>query len=170
MISGQKVIIKAIDKSDSQDILKWVNQEELRRLTGTLYPVSEFEHEEWIKKTLSSSDKKLFLVLEKNSARKLGTIGLKNFNHTARNAELFISLKVSGGYGTDAIETLVDYCFKRLNLHKIYLYVFESNTRAIRCYQKAGFVQEGCLYEHHFDDYGYENVVVMGRINDKSSM
>ena len=68
------------------------------------------------------------------------------------------------GGGTDAVNTLVDFCFKHLNLHKIYLHVFESNKRAIRCYEKAGFHVEGNLLEHHFGQGKYETVLVMGRI------
>ena len=40
MISGEKVVLKGITKSDSSKIYEWVNKEELRPLTGTLYPIS----------------------------------------------------------------------------------------------------------------------------------
>ncbi len=164
MISGKNVIIRGVQKEDSANIYEWVNVEELRDLTGTLYPVSEFEHEAWIKNVTTSGSTKLFLVLDKSDGRKIGTIGLKNFDTINRNVELFISLNISGGYGADAVETLADYCFRRLNIHKVYLNVFESNKRAIRCYEKAGFVREGVLLEHHFSNYGFENVVMMGKI------
>lgn len=45
-----------------------------------------------------------------------------------------------------------------------YLHVFESNKRAIRCYEKAGFFVEGTLFEHHFGQEKYENVLVMGKV------
>ncbi len=50
-----------------------------------------------------------------------------------------------------------------LGLHKVYLNVFESNLRARRCYEKAGFKTEGILNEHHFSKGEYENVLVMGK-------
>ena len=166
MITGNNVIIKGITKEDSSDILNWVNKEELRSLTGTLYPVSEYEHEEWIKRILTSNDKKLFIVADKESGQKIGTIGLKNFDHTNHNVELFISLGKSGGYGADAVQTLVNYCFTHLNIHKVYLNVFESNKRAIKCYEKSGFVKEGVLQDHHFNKGHYESVIVMGITSD----
>ena len=161
MITGNKVVIKGITKESSKQIYEWVNMEDLRSLTGTLYPISEFEHEEWIKKVTSSPDKKLFLVEDKETCENIGTIGLKNFDQINRNAELFISLSKYGGYGSDAVQTLVKYCFSHLNIHKVYLNVFESNKRAIRCYEKSGFVAEGVLKEHHFNNGDYENVIVM---------
>ena len=36
-------------------------------------------------------------------------------------------------YDDDDVKTFVKYCFEHINLHKVYLHVFESNVRAIRC-------------------------------------
>lgn len=163
MITGNKIILRGIKKEDINDIYEWVNIEENRKLTGTQYPVSEFEHEKWINTVTTLSDLKLFLVLDKINGNKLGTIGLKNFDLTNRNVELFINLGISGGYGSDAVATLCEYCFRHLHYHKVYLYVYESNTRAIRCYEKAGFVKEGKLIEHHFNNYNYEDVFIMAK-------
>ena len=169
MISGEKIYLKGIMKEDVPMIYKWVNQEGLRDLTGTLYPVSEMEHEKWIVNLLASPDRKLFMICCAETDRKIGTIGLRNFNWINRNAELFISIGevddyTSKGYGSDAVRTFVKYCFEHINLHKIYLHVFASNGRAIRCYEKAGFREEGLLKDHHFSRGCYENVMVMSRI------
>lgn len=170
MISGTKIILKGITKDCAPLIYQWVNREELRALTGTRYPVSEYEHEEWIKKATTAVDKKIFLICDKKSGEPIGTIGLRNFDYVNSNAELFISIGntdflAKGGYGTDAVAVLVDYCFRNLNLHKISLRVFESNVRAIRCYEKVGFLKEGVLIDQHFRNGSYENVVVMYMIS-----
>ncbi len=174
MISGEITVIKGVTKESASLIYEWVNREDLRSLTGTVYPVSEYEHEDWVKKTVTSTDKKLFLICDKQSGESIGTIGLKNFDNVNRNAELFISigntdfLSSAGnkrGYGTDAVSALVKFCFNRLNLHKVYLRVYESNTRAIRCYEKVGFKREGMLREHHFSNGKYEDVVFMGIVS-----
>ena len=169
MISGEKVYLKGITKEDAPKIYEWVNQEGLRDLTGTLYPVSEVEHEKWITSQLTNPDRKLFMICCADTDRQIGTIGLRNFDWINRNAELFISIGevddyTSKGYGSDAVVTFVKYCFDHINLHKVYLHVFESNCRAIRCYEKAGFQKEGLLKDHHFSRGGYENVMVMSRI------
>ncbi len=164
MITGEKIILRGIKKEDINDIYEWVNIEENRKFTGTQYPISEFEHEKWLNTVTTLCDMKLFLVLDKIDEKKIGTIGLKNFDFTNRNVELFINLGISGGYGSDAVATLTEYCFRQLNYHKVYLHVFESNRRAIRCYEKAGFTIEGKLTEHHFNNYNYEDVFVMSKI------
>jgi RimJ/RimL family protein N-acetyltransferase len=47
------------------------------------------------------------------------------------------------GYGSEAMRLLLRYAFDELNLHRVTLGVFEYNSRAIRSYQKVGFVEEG---------------------------
>jgi RimJ/RimL family protein N-acetyltransferase len=41
------------------------------------------------------------------------------------------------------IRKILDIGFKELDLHRIELNVFDFNTSAIACYEKAGFIREG---------------------------
>lgn len=47
------------------------------------------------------------------------------------------------GYGTDAMKIMLRYSFNELNLRSVGLIVFEYNARAIRSYEKLGFILEG---------------------------
>lgn len=47
------------------------------------------------------------------------------------------------GYGTDAMRVMLRYAFEEMNLHRISLRVFAFNQRAIRSYEKCGFLHEG---------------------------
>lgn len=47
------------------------------------------------------------------------------------------------GYGSEAMQLAVQYAFTVLNLQRVTLCVFEYNPRAIRSYEKVGFVIEG---------------------------
>ena len=101
MISGEKVQLRGITHEDASLIYQWVNREDLRDLTGTLYPISEYEHEQWIKNVTTNGKQKLFTIYMDNSC--IGTIGLKNIGYFNSNAELFISIgeasqKISWGY------------------------------------------------------------------------
>ena len=56
------------------------------------------------------------------------------------------------GYGTEATRLMLDHAFGTLGLHRIALFVFEFNERAIRAYQRCGFVVEGRSRESIFRD------------------
>ncbi len=47
------------------------------------------------------------------------------------------------GYGTDAVDTLVDYIFTETGLQRIYLKTLDWNERAQRCFVKSGFIPCG---------------------------
>lgn len=49
------------------------------------------------------------------------------------------------GYGSDALRVLVRYVFQELNLRRLGLLVFGFNERAIRAYEKVGFMREGII-------------------------
>jgi hypothetical protein len=51
------------------------------------------------------------------------------------------------GYGSEATRLMVDHAFDSLGLHRVALTVFAFNERAIRAYQRVGFVVEGSARE-----------------------
>jgi RimJ/RimL family protein N-acetyltransferase len=57
---------------------------------------------------------------------------------------------------------LLDFAFSQMNLHRVYLRVFEDNQRALHCYEKCGFKPEGRLREAHFANGKYKDELVMG--------
>jgi len=65
------------------------------------------------------------------------------------NADTFVGIGIGEpeyrgkGYGTDAMRIMLRFAFHEINLHRVTLVVFAYNPRAIRSYEKAGFVLEG---------------------------
>ena len=75
----------------------------------------------------------------------LGTISLKNIDRVTNDSEYAISLS-SDSYGkgiaTMATNKLLAYAFESIGVQKIYLNVLADNERAIRFYEKIGFIPE----------------------------
>ena len=69
------------------------------------------------------------------------------FNQTPTEVELGIRIGEKDcwdkGYGTDAVKALTTYCFYTMDVNLVWLKVLPLNTRAIRCYEKCGFVETG---------------------------
>ena len=49
----------------------------------------------------------------------------------------------NGGFGTEAVNLLVDYMFERLELDRVYLKTLDWNIRAQRAFDKIGFSKYG---------------------------
>lgn len=171
LIVGEKVTLRALRRDDSQRVLKWVNNPKLKYLTGTVYPISDVEHEKWFENKLLEKHNKAFGIEEKDSKDLIGIIGLNSTDFINRQAELYVYIgeeKILGkGLGTDAIKALVKFAFDELNLHRISLVVFSYNNRAIRVYEKIGFKTEGILKESLYKAGKYHDKILMAILNDK---
>jgi len=70
------------------------------------------------------------------------------------------------GYGTDALNALVDFGFGELRLERIELEVFDYNLRAIRSYEKAGFQTDAVLRRSRFHRGAHHDVHLMSILRD----
>lgn len=88
-----------------------------------------------------------FAIRTREDNRLLGEIDLSGINWAS--GEAIIGIGISNredwgkGYGTDAMKIILRFAFTELNLHRVFLNVFEYNPRAIRSYEKCGFKHEG---------------------------
>ena len=172
MLRGKLVNLRAMERKDLDEIMKWVNDQEVTKyLTAFLYPISRVEEEKFLERAMSRNDTEKNLVIETKEGVYIGQISLHKIDWKNNNAELGIVIgnkEYRGkGYGTEAINNLLDHAFNQMNLYKIYLRVFEYNQRGINCYKKCGFKEEGRLRKGHFYDGKYHDVILMGLLKDE---
>jgi ribosomal-protein-alanine N-acetyltransferase len=77
---------------------------------------------------------------------------------------LFAPEHLGRGYGSEITRLVLDHAFDDLGLHRIDLRVLEFNTRAIACYERAGFVVEGRERESCLIDGTWYDDVIMGAL------
>lgn len=97
--------------------------------------------------------------------RCIGTIRLHHIESGDRRARLAIGICDrrfrSQGFGIEAIQLLLAYAFDTVKLHRVDLRVLAYNTRAIRAYEKCGFVREGVERESALVNGAWHDVVMM---------
>jgi len=54
-----------------------------------------------------------------------------------------------------------------MNLHRVFLYVYDFNERGIRCYEKVGFQHEGRLRQSRFTAGRYVDDLVMSILREE---
>jgi RimJ/RimL family protein N-acetyltransferase len=98
----------------------------------------------------------------------VGSIGLMAIDWRSRKAEIGIMIGDkrywNKGYGTEAMRLILQHGFETLNLHRLYLRVFSDNSRAVRAYEKAGFVLEARMRETNFDNGRYRDDLMMSML------
>jgi RimJ/RimL family protein N-acetyltransferase len=144
-------------------------------LTGS-YPMRDIDSQEVWAKERAAGDILFSIVLpfDDDSTRYfqhprgslVGVCGIHSRRDIYQSGELRILIfdkdAVGKGIGTEAVKMLVDYGFNRLNLHRIWLGVNADNDRAVKCYLKAGFKEEGRLREDIFYHGKWADAIRMG--------
>jgi diamine N-acetyltransferase len=168
MIYGDRVRLRHVESEDLPLFVEWLNDPQVSHGLSLYVPLSLAEEEDWFEKILKSPIDERPLVIEIQMGkdwRMVGNSSFHNLDWRNRSAEigLFIGDKSSWdqGYGTEVLRLLLRHGFSTLNLHRIYLRVFEDNPRAIRAYEKAGFVQEGRQRQAEFHDGQFFDVLWM---------
>ncbi|NLM26031.1 MAG: GNAT family N-acetyltransferase [Firmicutes bacterium] len=146
-LTGNQVTLRQIKKDDFCYIVAWSKDPEVNRYYDAKQTENMLDISHWYKNLKGNRYQKKFMILVNEQP-----IGDLEFDHIAwRSGEAELKIRIGEkdlwdkGYGTDAILVSLRYAFSKLNLNRIYLRVYADNGRAIRCYQKAGFVKEGRL-------------------------
>ncbi len=168
MLIGAKINLRSVERSDLPTFLKWINDPEVTRYLLINPPFSMEMEEAWYRRHLEEGT--MVYCIETKEGRLIGNIGLLNLDWKDRRVDLGIVIGEkdcwSQGYGSDAIETLLRFLFEELNLNRVFLFADAENTRAIRCYQKCGFRQEGVFRKARFKDGCYRDDVAMSILKE----
>jgi RimJ/RimL family protein N-acetyltransferase len=169
MLYSDRVRLRAFEREDLPRFVTWLNDPEVRAGISKQTPIGMAQEEKWFADVLQRPLDEHPLVIEARAEggwQPIGSCGLHNFDWHSRWGLLGISIgeksQWNQGYGTEAVRLLLRHAFKTLNLNRVWLQVFESNARAIRSYEKAGFVHEGRQRQAFFRAGRYEDVLIMG--------
>ena len=141
-IVGDRIYLSPRGASDEEieKFTEWMNDFQVTDYINKSEQImTAIGEKEWLENTARKNENKNFNIIDLNSNKLIGTIGLEKFNWTSRNAVLgiFIGDKNyrNNGYGTEAIKLLLEFGFKYLNLHSInyqlYLHTSHYNSKYI---------------------------------------
>jgi len=152
LLTGSLVRLTAEDPQVLADVCsRWNSDSEYLRLLDarSANQFSAKKIAEWLEKEMEKDPptEYLFAIRTLEGDHLIGWLDLEGdlFPH----GEAFVGIGIGErefwgkGYGTDAMKVILRYAFQELNLRRVALDTFEYNPRAIRSYEKAGFVHEG---------------------------
>jgi RimJ/RimL family protein N-acetyltransferase len=132
-------------------------------------PIRPDEASAWYEEV--SADSNLFHWAVEFEGNFIGTARLHGLDETDRSARYAVGLldreRLNIGLGTEVTRAVVDYGLVAAGLHRIDLRVLAYNTRAIRCYLRCGFVEEGREREAAFVGDEWHDDVIMGILEDE---
>lgn len=165
------VQLSELMEGDRQILFEWINNKELVEFNAYFKPVSWQNHNAWFDAIKTNDTVKIFGIRRMEDDKLIGSCQLFNLNILSQSAELQIRLgyfdEMGKGFGSQSVNLLLQYGFTKLNLQRIYLHVFEHNTRAYKTYLNAGFTEEGVLRRAAFIGDAFVNVKVMSILKEE---
>lgn len=171
-IQGENVVLRAISMKDADLLMEIINDASIEKmLGGSSFPVSIEEQEKWIVAQFGKKDiLRCVVSLKGNEDTGVGTVILSDIDYKNGVSQVHIKMdKRHGygkGYGTDAINTLVDYAFDEMRLNCIYAEVLEYNIASQKLFEKCGFHRDGMLRSRVYKGGEYINVVSYSRLKE----
>ncbi len=125
-----RVLLRAVIPEDESRRGLWQSDDELRRLNPNVGRA--FNYGEYAIEVASTH---------------IGFCSVCDVTQSEAELGVAIGNKVywGKGYGADVVNQLTEICFNNLGVKRVYLKVLPSNARAIKCYEKCGFMRSGYL-------------------------
>lgn len=165
MLIGKTTRLRALERQDMPVLCKWMNDPELTVWLGPRFPISLDEQYRWFDRLITDSSKRKLLI-ENLEGRPIGLVSLMDIDLKNKSAEFGIYLgerdTIGKGYGKDASLTMMKFAFWELGLNRLFLFVLQENTRAIKSFEDCGFQKEAVLRESIFFNGKFHNQLIMG--------
>lgn len=173
MLTGDKIALTELRRSDSETLFAWINDPDIVRFNAPYSPVHEPGHLAWFDRVTTDASRIVFGIRMLQEDRIVGVLQLVDLHPVHRSAELIIRIGSDAdrgrGAGSEAVALAIHFGFRHRNLQRIWLRVFADNPRAIRAYEKAGMVREGLLRRACYIDGAWRDEVVMAVLADIDS-
>lgn len=168
-IVGEKVYLSPRSVDDSEKFAKWLNNYEIAKYLNQFTKTITVEGEkDYLSKVSTNSYD--FAIVDKETDELIGSISLMSINNISRTAELGIFIgeedHLSHGYGSEAINLLLNFGFNHANLNNIMLKAIGFNKRALKAYEKCGFKVFGTWPKADFVNGEYHDLVYMYILKD----
>ena len=171
VLKNKLVVMRPPRLADAPNYCRWLaNPEVTRFLQRHEDPPTLREERQFLRERLRLSDV-VFWTITTSNGEHIGCISLAMINREHRRAVFGIFIgepKYWGqGYGTAAGRLVINYGFRRLRLHRIYLHVYAYNIPGVKSYRKLGFQMEGRLRDHLYRGRYFHDILVMGLLRSE---
>lgn len=162
------IYLRLMTREDTDLIVQWRNSDAVRKNFIYQAQFTREGHENWIRTKVETGQVVQMIICDLKTDRPLGSVYIRDIDRQHNKAEYGIFIGESDargrGVGTAAAKLMLRYSFEEEELHRVYLRALAGNARAVRSYEKAGFVQEGYLKDDVCIDGEYQDIIWMAAV------
>ncbi|HET9015037.1 MAG TPA: GNAT family protein [Thermomicrobiaceae bacterium] len=167
MLTGERIALRRLHAGDGDLWVEWFGDPELNGIlsSGNGVPASPEGMRQAVAHLAEDSVTRVDFTVVRNDGTPIGAAHLADIDPWARYAEfgMFIGPPADRGRGVgqEIARLSVDFAFRELNLHKVWITIDVDNVASIRCCEKVGFHHDGVLRDHVFKGGRYVDRVLM---------
>lgn len=171
MLRGDKIQLRAVERTDLEQMRDWRNLPELRRNFREFRELNLLNQEQWFARISTSPNDFMFVIERSADAKPIGIAGLVYVHWVVRSADISLYLGDNdvyidgpGGFAEDTAKTLIRYGFDNLNLHKVWTELYSFDERKIALFTRLGFARDAVLRDNAFEDGRYHDSYIYSLI------
>jgi len=149
-LETKNIKLREVEPEDLEILYKWENDEKLWIYSNTLSPYSKFQIKSYIQNTLLDiyqTKQQRFMIDIKQTKQTIGTIDIFDIDFTNKRAGVGILIYEKKyrqkGYATEALQIVIKYTKKILNLKQLYCDILTDNNSSIKLFESQGFIISG---------------------------
>jgi diamine N-acetyltransferase len=173
-LKGNKISLRALEPEDLEFVYAIENDENIWEVSNTQTPYSKFLIRQYLENAHQDiyEAKQLRLAICKNQDDKaIGLIDLFEFDAKNHRAGIGIVIQneiIKGnGYGKEALELLINFSFKKLQLHQLFANIGVNNKPSLQLFTTFGFQKIGVKKDWNFINNQYQDEAVFQLINNQ---
>jgi RimJ/RimL family protein N-acetyltransferase len=156
MLVGNYTCLRAVECTDLELLKEWRNFPEFRINFREHRELSLENQKKWFDRLTTSPNDYMFVILDKETLEPIGACGLLYTNWIIRSSDFSFyigknKLYIDEKYAKDAAEVLIRYGFNDLNLNKIWMELYEYDSKKLEFFQSEfRFKVDGKLRSNAF--------------------
>ena len=170
-LTGKQIELRAVEPEDLDALYRWENDSSLWIYGSTVSPFSRYLLKQYIENYTAdiARDKQLrLIIMRKESRQVIGAIDCFDYDITNRKAAIGLLIDPDHkrqGFGRDALETFIEYAFRFLHLHQLYVHIPVCNTASIALFRTCGFHESTRLKDWIRLPQGYAYALIFQKFN-----
>lgn len=155
-LESERLILRPININDKAEIFAYRSDKETNKYQGWI-PETIADVESFINNIAKQIDEPgtwfQFSIIEKNSEKIVGDIGVHFWDKENRQVEIGCTLNKNfqkKGYASESLKRIIDYLFTELNKHRIIASIDPNNENSVRLVERIGFRKEAHFVESLF--------------------
>jgi UDP-4-amino-4,6-dideoxy-N-acetyl-beta-L-altrosamine N-acetyltransferase len=154
--------IRLMEQKDLDSVLSWRNHPDIRKYMFSKNEISSEDHIKWFKNVEQDATRTVLIFTQNTEPMGFIQFAPIKSKCTIVDWGFYTSPEAPKGTGSIMVTMALDYAFDQLKVKKVFGEVLDYNIGSINFHLKMGFVQEGILRDHHYDENTYSSVYCFG--------